>query len=149
MVTKERLEADLKEAMRSGDAVRKRTLRMILASVKLAEVEKRRPLEPQELLQVLQKEAKVRREELENAKKADRQDLIDAAEAELALIQSYLPQAMDEAEIRQLAEAVIREVGAQGPQDMGRVMKEMMNRVAGRAEGRQVSEVVRRLLSGG
>lgn len=149
MVTKDQLQADLKEAMRSGDEVRKRTLRMILAAIKLAEVEKRRPLEPRELLEVLQKEAKVRREELENAKKADRQDLINAAEAELALIQSYLPQAMDEAEIRQLAEAVIQEVGAQGPQDMGRVMKEMMSRVAGRAEGRQVSEVVRRLLSGG
>jgi hypothetical protein len=147
MPTKAELETQLKEAMRSGDELRKRTLRMVLAAIKLDEVDQRGAIDEAGVLKVLQKEAKGRRETIEDAQKAKRQDLIDAAEAELALLETYLPQPLSESEIERLANQVIKETGAAGAEDLGKVMGRMMAQTAGRADGSQVSRIVRRLLS--
>jgi uncharacterized protein YqeY len=147
MVTKGELEAELHRAMRSGDETRKRTLRMILSSVKLAEVEKRGELDDAGMQAVLQKEARVRHEAIADAEKAQRADLADAGRAELAIVQSYLPEALSAEELERIAREAIAAAGATGPQDMGKVMKELMPRLQGRADGKTVNAVVRGLLS--
>ena len=146
MVSKAELEAELHGAMRSGDETRKRTLRMLLSSIKLAEVEKRGALDDAGMLAVLQKEAKVRQEALADAEKAQRADLAEAARAELAIVQAYIPEPLSTQEIERLAHEAIAAAGASGPQDMGKVMKELMPRVQGRADGKAVNAVVRGLL---
>ena len=146
MDTKAKLENDLKDAMRSGDDTRKRTIRMVLAAIKQTEIDKQIVLDETGVIGILQKEVKTRRESLEEAQKAGRNDLTEALEAEIRVLNGYLPQAMDSAELAALAEAVITEVGASSPTDMGKVMKALLPRVAGRAANDQVSQVVRGLL---
>jgi uncharacterized protein YqeY len=147
MLTKKELEAELHAAMRSGDETRKRTLRMILASVKNAEIEKRGDLDDAGMTAVLQREVKTRHEAIADAGRAHRNDLAEAAQAELAIVQAYLPAPLAPEEIEALARQAIAATGAAGPQDMGKVMKELMPRVQGRADGKAVNEVVRRLLN--
>ncbi len=147
MLTKETFEEELKHAIRSGDDVRKRTLRMLLTSIKIAEVEQQEPLDESELLVLIQKEAKTRRETIEDAKRAERQDLITSAEDELTVLQDYLPQPLKPEELKDLALQAIEEVGASGPEFMGKVMKLLMPRVQGRADGKTVSTLVQQLLS--
>jgi uncharacterized protein YqeY len=147
MLTRETFEAELKNAIRAGDDVRKRTLRMLLTSIKLAEVERQEPLDESELLALIQKEAKTRHEAIEEAKRADRQDLITSAEDELTALQDYLPQPLKPEELEELAHQAIEEAGASGPESMGKVMKVLMPRVQGRADGKTVSTLVQQLLS--
>ena len=147
MPTKPELEAQLKEAIRSGDSVRKRTLRMILSAAKLVEVERRGPLDEPALLAVLQKEARMRQESIADAGRAGRADLVEDSRAELGLIESLLPRALPSDELEALAKKAIADVGAAAPGDMGRVMKALMPQVQGRADGKAVSELVRSLLS--
>ena len=147
MVTRPELEAELHRAMRAGDEPRKRTMRMLLSAVKLAEVEKRGELDEDGMQTVLQKEVKVRHEAIADAEKAKREDLAGAARAELAILQAFLPEPLSPTELEGMARAAIGAVGAAGPQDMGKVMKELMPRVQGRADGKDVSAVVRGLLS--
>jgi uncharacterized protein YqeY len=146
METKTKLENDLKDAMRANDDVRKRTIRMVLAAIKQTEIDKQVVLDETGVIGILQKETKTRRESIEEAKKAARPDLITDLEAELSVLAGYLPQAMDPAELNALAQAVIVEVGAASPADMGKVMKALLPRVAGRASNDQVSQAVRQLL---
>jgi uncharacterized protein YqeY len=146
MDTKAKLENDLKDAMRSGDDTRKRTIRMVLAAIKQTEIDKQVTLDETGVIGILQKEVKTRRESLEEAQKAGRADLAASTEAEIQVLNGYLPQAMDSAELTALAEAVIAEVGATSPAEMGKVMKALLPRVAGRAANDQVSQVVRGLL---
>jgi len=147
MPTKESLEAELKQAMRAGDDVRKRTLRMVLSAIKLAEVEKRAPLDEPALLAVLQKEIKTRRESIADAERAHRDDLIASTQAELAVLHSFLPQALSQEALEDMVRLAIEEVGAAGPQDMGKVMKAVMPRIQGRADGKDVSDLVRARLT--
>lgn len=146
MDTKAKLENDLKDAMRSGDDTRKRTIRMVLAAIKQTEIDKQVTLDETGVIGILQKEVKTRRESLEEAQKAGRADLAASTDAEIQVLNGYLPQAMDPAELTALAESVIAEVGATTPADMGKVMKALLPRVAGRAANDQVSLVVRGLL---
>jgi uncharacterized protein YqeY len=147
VLTRQRFEQELREAMRSGDDLRKRTLRMVLSAVQLAEVERRGPLDESGLTSVLQKEVKTRQESITDAEKAGRQDLVRAAQDELALLQTYLPQPLTQQELEALARQAIASAAANGPQDMGKVMKELMPLVQGRADGKAVSSLVRNLLS--
>jgi uncharacterized protein YqeY len=147
MPTKESLEAELKQAMRAGDDVRKRTLRMVLSAIKLAEVEKRAPLDEPALLAVLKKEIKTRRESIADAERAHRDDLIASTQAELAVLHSFLPQALSQEAIEEMVRQAIEEAGAAGPQDMGKVMKVVMPRIQGRADGKDVSDLVRARLT--
>jgi uncharacterized protein len=146
MDTKEKLEIALKEAMRSGDDVGKRTIRMVLAAVRQTEIDKQIKLDEPAVLGIVQKEIKTRKESVEEARKVDRADIVAATEAEIVVLQTYLPQAMSAEELNALVQAAITEAGATSPADMGKVMKLLMSRVAGRAPGDQVSAAVRQLL---
>jgi uncharacterized protein len=147
MNTKTQLNQALKDAMKSGDDTRKTTVRMVLAAIKQIEVDKRIELDESAVLAILQKEVKSRREALEEAQKASRDDLASAAQAEIDILNTFLPQAMSAEELRELARQAIAETGASSPADMGKVMKAIMPKVAGRAPGDQVSAAVRELLA--
>ena len=136
----------MKDAMKSGDEVRKRTVRMALAAVKQAEVDKRAELDDAAVIAILQKEVKNRRESVEEAKKANRADLAEANEAEIAVLEAFLPKAMPEDELKAIVQAAIAETGAASMTDMGKVMKIVMGKVAGRAPNDKISAVVRELL---
>jgi uncharacterized protein YqeY len=146
MDTKTQLNEALKESMKSGDEVRKRTVRMALAAIKQAEIDRRVTLDEASVLAILQKEIKTRKESLEEAQKASREDLAGAAQAEIDVLNAFLPKGLSTAELHALAQAAIAETGASAPADMGKVMKVMMAKVAGRAPGDQVSAAVRELL---
>jgi len=146
MSIKTELNESMKNAMKSGDEVRKRTVRMALAAVKQVEVDKRTELDDAAVMSLLQKEIKNRREALEEAKKANRSDLIEANQAEIKVLEVFLPKAMPAEELRALVQAAITETGASSPADMGKVMKIVMAKVAGRAPNDMVSATVRELL---
>jgi uncharacterized protein YqeY len=146
MTIKAQLNESMKDAMKSGDEVRKRTVRMVLAAVKQVEVDKRTELDDMAVMGLIQKEIKNRREAIEEAKKANRNDLIEANEAEIDVLQAFLPKAMPAEELRALVQAAIAETGASSPADMGKVMKTVMPKVAGRAPNDMVSATVRELL---
>ncbi|HMZ08465.1 MAG TPA: GatB/YqeY domain-containing protein [Anaerolineales bacterium] len=147
METKAKLNEAMKDAMKSGDEIRKRTVRMVLAAVKQVEVDKRIELDDLAITALIQKEVKNRREALEEAKKANRDDLVAANEAEIKVLEEFLPKAMDAAELRALVQAAITEVGASAPSDMGKVMKVVMPKVAGRAPNDAISAAVKELLT--
>ena len=146
MSLKAQLNEDLKNAMKSGDEVRKRTIRMVLAAVKQAEVDRRVELDDPTITSLLQKEVKNRREALEEAQKASRSDLAEENQAEIAVLEAFLPKAMSAEELRALVQTAIEETGAASPADMGKVMKAVMPRVAGRAPNDMISATVRELL---
>lgn len=137
----------MKEAMKSGDDLRKRTIRMVLAAVKQVEVDKRVELDEMAVTALIQKEVKNRREALEEAKKANREDLVAANESEIKVLEEFLPKAMPADELRALVQAAITETGAAAPSDMGKVMKVVMPKVAGRAPNDAISAMVRELLT--
>jgi len=143
MDLKTQLNESVKDAMKSGDEVRKRTVRMVLAAVKQAEVDKRIELDDLAVIGLIQKEIKNRREALEEATRAQRADLVSENEAEIKVLEVFLPQAIPAEELRALVQAAIAETGAATPADMGKVMKAVMARVAGRAPGDMVSQAVR------
>ncbi len=145
---KERLAEDLKEAIRQRDEARKTAIRMLNWAIKNAEVEKGRPLEDHEILSILQKEVRKRLESIEEFRKGNRPDLVEREEAELAVLRSYLPPPMTREEVAEAAREVIAQVGARGPSDKGKVMPILIQRLAGRAEGRLINEVVTELLAG-
>ena len=136
----------MKDAMKSGDEVRKRTVRMVLAAVKQAEVDKRVELDDMAVMNLIQKEVKNRRESLDEAKKANRADLVADNEAEILVLEAFLPKAMPEEELRAIVQAAITETGAATMADMGKVMKVVMGVVAGRTPNDKISAVVRELL---
>ena len=146
MTIKTQLNDSMKDAMKSGDEVRKRTTRMALAAIKQVEVDKRIELDDLAVTNLLQKEVKNRREALEEAKKADRADLVEANEAEIKVLEAFLPKAMPAEELRAIVQAAIAETGAAVPSDMGKVMKIVMPKVAGRAPNDAISAMVRELL---
>lgn len=147
MSIKLRLENDLKEAMRKQDDLNKRVIRMVLSAIKLAEVEKGASLDDSGIISVLHKEIKSRREAIADAERIGRSDIIADAEAEITVLERYLPAALSEAELEEMARQAIREAGATSLREMGQVMKLLMPRLQGRATGDQASQVVRKLLS--
>ena len=148
MSLKERLNTELRDAMRQRAELRRDTLRMVLAALHNAEIAAGRELDDDGTLGVLSKEAKQRRESIEEFRKGNRPDLVDKEEAELAVISEYLPQQATREEIMEAARRVVEETGASGPRDLGKVMPLLMQQFRGRAEGRDVNEVVRELLAG-
>ena len=138
----------MKEAMRAKDQVAKRTLTMVRAAIQQAEKDRRADLDETAVLAILQKELKSRQETIGEAKRAGRDDLVTDTEAEIVVLKTFLPESMLEEELRALVEAVIAEVGASAPTDMGKVMKVLLPRVAGRAQGGDISRVVKSLLQG-
>jgi uncharacterized protein len=146
MDTKEQIGNDMREAMRAKDELRKRTLRMALAAIKLKEVEKREALDETETLAVLQKEVKSRRETIIDAERANRPEQAAESQAEIEILEAYLPQPLTSEELETLAKEAIDEAGATSMREMGQVMKVLMPRLEGRATGSEASQTVRRLL---
>lgn len=146
METKERLSAALKDAMRANDELRKRTIRQTLAAIKQVEIDKRLTLDEAGVLAVIQKEVKSRHEAIADAERAHRPDLVAAAQAEIGVLETFLPKAMATEELEALARQAIAEVGATSPREMGQVMKALLPRLQGRATGDQASQAVRKLL---
>ncbi len=148
MALKADLEQALKEAMRSNNTVSKNTIRMALSAIKEAEVLKKAELDEPAILALLQKEVKSRDEALAEAEKANRDDLAENAKAEIKVLEGFLPKAMSTQELEEIVQAAIAEVGATTPADMGKVMKAVLPKVQGRADGGQVSGLVRSKLQG-
>ncbi|HRN51480.1 MAG TPA: GatB/YqeY domain-containing protein [Anaerolineales bacterium] len=148
MSKKAELEAALKEAMKANDTVRKNTLRMALAAVKEAEVAKRGELDEAAVISILQKELKSRQEAMAEGEKANRPDLIETAKVEAAILEGYLPAGLSTEEIEAIVTAAIAESGASAPADMGKVMKLVLPQVQGRADGGQISALVKAKLQG-
>jgi hypothetical protein len=147
MDIKTQLNDAMKEAMKAHDEIRLRTVRMALAAVKQVEIDKRITLDDAAVIPLLQKEIKNRREAVDEAKKAIRNDLIADNEAEIKVLEVFLPKAMSADELRLLVQSSIAETGAATQTDMGKVMKVLMPKVAGRAAGDQVSAMVKELLT--
>jgi uncharacterized protein YqeY len=149
MSLKEKLQSDLRDAIRQKDEVRKRALRLALAAVTNAEVAQRKDLDDPSVLAVLAKEAKTRQESIEEYGQAGRDDLVAQQEAELAVLEAYLPRQLSREEISARAKATIEQLGAAGMGQMGLVMKSLMQELRGQADGKLVNQVVRELLSEG
>lgn len=143
---KERVQSELHEAMRAHDEIRKTALRMLTAAVRNAEIEARHELDDDGVIAVVQKQVKQRRESIVEFRKGRRDDLADKEAAEMAILEAYLPQQADRAEIEAAARKVIAESGASGARDIGKVMPVLVKQFAGRADGRAINEVVRELL---
>jgi len=146
MDTKQKLQEALKDAMRARDEPRKRTIRMALSNIKLAEIDRGEELDENAILAILQKEVKQRQEVIEESKTANRPDLAEEAELEIAILQEFLPAQLAPEELERIARQVIEEVGASSMSDMGSVMKVLIPRLEGRASGQEASQMVRNLL---
>ncbi len=157
MALKEQISDDLKSAMRESDSVRRDTLRSLLTAINNTEVARvnvkdesatRQPLADADILDVFQKQAKQRRESIVEYEKAKRSDLVEREQAELKIIEAYLPQQLSRDEIATEVKTVIAETGATGPSDKNKVMPAIMAKLKGRADGRLINEVVTELLTG-
>lgn len=146
MNLRQQLQQDLQEAIRARDERRKAALRMVLLSVQMAEAEGRK-LGDADIVALIRKEVKKREEALEMIRKAGRDDLAATDSAELEVLRAYLPKMMDDEAITAEAEKAIAEVGAASPADLGKVMRVLMPRLRGKADGRRVNQIVRELLA--
>jgi len=144
----ERIKQDTIAAMKAGERDTVGILRMLQASIKQVEVDTRKELDDAAVVKVLRGYAKKVKDSLASARDAGRDDLVAAAERELALVERYLPAELDDAALEAQVKAVIAETGAASPRDMGKVMKAAMARLQGQADGSRVSAVARRLLGG-
>jgi uncharacterized protein YqeY len=145
---RQRLQADITAAMRSGDALRRDTLRMAENAIYNAEKRERRTYEDDEVAAVLAREVKTRRESIEAFRAGGRADLAEKEEAEISILAGYLPEPLGEADLAALIDEAIASTGATSPKQMGLVMGWLSPRIRGRADGRQVSASVTRRLSG-
>lgn len=141
-----RLEADLKLSMRSGDTVSRDTIRYLLAALKNAEIDKRGDLEPADEIALLQRQAKRQGESIEQFRSGGRDDLAAREEAQLEILKRYLPTELSDDEVMQLTRDVVRDVGAQSMKDMSRIMPVLVERAAGRADGKRLSAAVKAVL---
>jgi len=143
---KQKLNDDLRQALRGGDKRRISVIRLVMSAVHNSEIAKRASLEDMDILGVIAKEAKQRKESIEAFKLGNRQDLVAQEEAELAILEEYLPEQISRDEIIAAARKAIDEVGAQSPRDIGKVMGKLIPQLKGKAKGKVISEVVNDLL---
>jgi uncharacterized protein YqeY len=145
---KAEIQEAVKQSMKSGDRVTLSTLRLLLSAVHNEESRVRRDLTSEDIQRTIATLSKQRVEAIELYRKGGREDLAQKEEAELAVLKRFLPQQLTEQEVRSLIQACIVEAGAQGVQDLGKVMKLVMPKVAGRSDGKRVNELVKQLLAG-
>jgi uncharacterized protein len=142
-----KMQDELKQAMINKDTERRDVLRMALNAVKQVEVDERRTLSPEEVASVLQREVKTRREAIEEARKARREETMQQESARMQILEEFLPQQLSRDEVAVLVQDAIRESGAASAKEMGKVMGILMPKVKGKADGKMVNEVVRELLN--
>jgi uncharacterized protein YqeY len=145
---KEQLDQELKQAMRDKDALKLSVIRMLKSAIKYREIELIKPLDDAGVLAVISSEIKRHKDSVEQYKAGNRMDLADKEDAELKILQGWLPAQLGEEEVRKLVEAAVLKANAQGPKDMGAVMKLLMPETQGKADGKMVSELVKARLSG-
>jgi hypothetical protein len=148
MALREKLDEDLKSAMRAKDSLRMNTVRALKSAIKYREIELMKPLDDAGILGVMATEIKRRRDSVEQYRAGNRVDLADKEEAEIKILQEFLPQQLTREEVEARVAEVVARVGAQGPKDMGAVMKALLPEVQGRADGKVVSELVKQRLAG-
>jgi len=148
MALKDQLDADMKTSMREKDTVKLSVVRMLKSAIKYREIEAMKPLDDAGVLQVVSGEIKRHKDSIEQYRAGHRQDLVEKEEAELVILQSWLPAQLAEGELKALVEAAVVKTGASGPRDMGTVMKALLADVQGKADGKLVSELVKARLSG-
>lgn len=146
MALAERLAEDMKQAMRSKDKMRLSVLRLVKAAIRNTEIDKKITLGDEEIVGILRKEVKQRKETMATIETSGRDDLIEELKLELEILGEYLPAEMDEAQIELLVQEVIREVGATSKADLGKVMPVVMKRIGGQAEGRTINRIVQQVL---
>jgi len=144
---KQKLIDDLKQAMRDGDKVRRSVIRLVMAAIKNAEIARHAALDDTDILGIIAKEVRQRQESIEAFKQGNRHDLVAQEEAEMAVLKEYLPRQMTREEIIAAARQIIKEIGAQGPRDKGKVMPKLIAQLKGRADGREINAIVTELLS--
>ena len=147
MAVREKLDEDLKSAMREKDSIRLNAIRMLKSAIKYREIELMKPLDDGGIYGVISTEIKRRRDSVQQFKAGNRQDLADKEEAEIRTLQVYLPQQLSAEELAAKVDEVIARAGAKGPKDMGAVMKALLPEVQGRADGKVVSELVKQRLA--
>ena len=149
MSLKDKLTADMKDAMKARDAgkLRLSVIRLVRGAIRQQEIDGQKELSDEDVLGVSSKEVKQRRDSIEDFQKGGRDDLVAEAEAEIAVLMEYLPQQLSEDEVRSLVKEAIAVSGAASPKDMGKVMKELMPKVKGRADGKLVNGIVKELLA--
>jgi uncharacterized protein YqeY len=143
---KEKFNNLLHEAMKNKDEVARDTMRMVLTNLKLAEVEKQQTLDDTAILALVQKEVKMRHESIEEFKKGNRPDLIKRSEAEIKVLEQFLPKQLSDVELKSIVQSAISEVGASSVADMGKVMKNALPKIQGQAASNRVSSIVKELL---
>jgi len=141
-----KLQDEMKAAMKSGDKERLSTIRMLISEIKKVQIDKKKELSDEEIIQILQRYAKQRKESIKQYTEAGREDLAQKEERELKIVQEFLPQQLSEEEIEKIVEEAISETGASSMKDMGKVMKVVMEKVKGRADGSLVSSIVKKKL---
>ncbi len=145
---RDRIADEMRAAMKAREQARVSTLRMLMAAMKNTQVEKGHELDDEEVVEVIAREAKRRRESIDAFEKGGRPELVEKEGAELAVLESYLPERLSDEELAALVDAAIAETGASTPKEMGNVMKVVMPKVKGRADGTAVSAAVRARLGG-
>lgn len=142
----EKLTADMKEAMKQGEKERLSVIRLVRGAVRQAEIDGKKILSDDEVIGIITKEVKMRRDSIEEFERGKRADLVKKAEEEISLLMPYLPSQLSIDEVKKIVEEAVAEVGATTAKDMGKVMGALMPRVKGRADGKLVNEIVRSIL---
>ena len=143
---REKIDSDVKDALKAGAKDKLSTLRMLNAALKNKQIDKRRPLSDDEVVETVRSLIKQRKDSIEQFAKGGRQDLVDKETAEAAVLEGYLPQQLSREEIESMVRDAIAQTGAQGAKDMGKVMKSLIPVIGGRADGKLVSELVKHAL---
>ncbi|MRI83122.1 MAG: glutamyl-tRNA amidotransferase [Nitratiruptor sp.] len=146
MGLKEQIQNDLKEAMRKGDTFRRNTLRFLLSAIKQVEVDSRKELADQEIVKIIQKSLKQRQEAANQYRQGGREDLYEKEMQEAAILKEYLPAQLSDQELEEALRTIIQEVGATSMKEMGKVMGVATKRLAGRADGKRINAMAKRLL---
>ncbi len=148
MSLKDMLNEDMKAAMKEKEAgkLRLSVIRMTKAAIKNIEIDKKKDLSEEEVIDVLAREVKQRRDSIAEYEKANREDIVNTLKEEIAILMKYLPEQLSADEIRKLAQEVVAEVNPSGPRDMGKVMSKLMPKVKGKADGKLVNEIVKELI---
>jgi uncharacterized protein YqeY len=148
MSLKEQLTADMKEAMKNKEKERLAVIRMVRGAIRQQEIDGQKELGEEDVIAVISKEVKMRRDSIEEFQKGGREDLVEKTQAEIDVLLPYLPAQLSEDEVRELVKAAVEQTGAATPKDMGKVMGVLMPKVKGRADGKMVNTIVKSFLQG-